>query len=305
MMGNALFTRLKASDLFLSRLAFIDEILFENFDAPSLTYPRVFDVRSSSRVAEEMTGYSGFGLFTEKEQDGGVIDYDTLYQLYDKRYVHTSYSKGFQISEEAQADDIDGVISNAAPAMGRAAQVSIETVIWNVFNNGFSTELTPDGVALFHDSHPQIDGTTQDNKAAASDLATSTLEAALTMFDDLKDERGLPIELAPSVLVFATANRFNVHTILQSQLRPGTANNDVNSVNNLGLIPVMSKYITDNDSWFLGAPANQAKLVVYWRQEPVSDHVLDFETGNAKSKMTYRMSVGASDWRGWVGSQGG
>ena len=125
MMGNALFTRLKASDLFLSRLAFIDEILFENFDAPSLTYPRVFDVRSSSRVAEEMTGYSGFGLFTEKEQDGGVIDYDTLYQLYDKRYVHTSYSKGFQISEEAQADDIDGVISNAAPAMGQIGRAHV------------------------------------------------------------------------------------------------------------------------------------------------------------------------------------
>jgi Mu-like prophage major head subunit gpT len=302
-MMPSLMTRLKASDLFFSRLPFIDEILYENFDAPALTYPRVFDVRSSSRAFEETTGFSGFGLFSQKEQDGGAIDYDTIFQLYDQRSIHATYAKGFQISEEGQEDDIDGVISNAAPAMGRAAQVSIETVIWNVLNNGFASQQSPDGVALFHNSHPQVDGTTQDN-LASGDFATATLEAAITQFDDLKDERGLPIELQPAVLCFPTALRWQVVTVLKSENRPGTANNDINTVNNLGLLPVMSKYITDSDSWFLGAPANQAKLLVYWRKEPVSDHVLDFETGNMKSKMTYRMSTAVADWRGWVASPG-
>lgn len=302
MMGS-LMTRLKASDLFFSRLPFIDEILYENFDAPALTYPRVFDVRSSSRAYEETTGFSGFGLFSQKDSDGGMVDYDTIFQLYDNRIIHATYAKGFQISEEGQEDDIDGVISNAAPAMGRAAQVSIETVIWNVLNNGFASQQSPDGVALFHDAHPQVDGSTQDN-LASGDFATATLESAITMFDDLKDERGLPIELQPAVLAFPTALRWQVVTVLKSENRPGTANNDVNTVNNLGLLPVMSKYITDSDSWFLGAPASQAKLLVYWRKEPVSDHVLDFETGNMKSKMTYRMSAGVADWRGWVASPG-
>ena len=302
MMGN-LMSRLKASDLFFSRLPFIDEILYENFDAPALTYTRVFDVRSSSRAFEETTGYSGFGLFSEKEQDGGMIDYDTLFQLYKKRFTHATYAKGFQISEEGREDDIDNVISNAAPAMGRAAQVSIETVIWNVLNNGFTTEQSPDGVSLFNAAHPQVDGTTQNN-LGTGDIAVATLEVELTKFDDIKDERGLPIMLEPAVLVYPTASRWQVHTILKSENRPTTNNNDINTVNNLGLLPVMSKYITDNDSWFLVAPASQAKLIVFWRKEPVSDHVMDFETGNAKSKMTYRLSVGAADWRGVVGSAG-
>ena len=149
---NGLQTRLKMADLFFSRLPFIDMILFENLDAPALTYTSVFDVRSSERAFEETTGYSGFGLFSEKDSDGGVVDYDSILQLYDKRFVHLTYAKGFQASEEATADDIDGIINQAAPALGRAAQTSIETLAWNVFNNGFSTEQSPDGVSIFNNA---------------------------------------------------------------------------------------------------------------------------------------------------------
>lgn len=300
---NALMTRLKASDLFFSRLPFIDQILYENFDAPSLTYPMVFDVRSSQRAFEQTTGYSGFGLFSEKESDGGVVDYDTILQLYDKTFIHTTFSKAFQISEEAREDDIDGVISNAAPAMGRAAQTSIETQVWSVLNNAFGTETSPDGVSIINSAHPLAGGGTFSN-LVTGDLANSTIEAATTRFDLTTDERGLPIELSPTKLVYAPANRFQASVVLQSQLRPGTTNNDINAITNLGLQPVMSKYLTDEDAWFLMAPSNVAKLLVYWRKEPVTDHILDFETGNMKSKMTYRLSYGAADWRGVVGSAG-
>jgi hypothetical protein len=302
-MGNGLMTRLKASDLFFSRLPFIDEIMYENFDAPALTYTQVFDVRSSERAYEETTGYSGFGLFSEKDQDGGVVDYDTILQLFDKRFIHTTYAKAFQISEEAQADDIDGVINNAAPALGRAAQTSIETVIWNVFNNGFGTETTPDGKSLFSSTHVFGDGGSFSN-IVSGDLANSTLESAITKFDTMTDDRGLPIQLSPAVLVYPSQLRFQASVVLQSQLRPGTTNNDINALNRLGLREVMSKYLTDDDNWFVGAPANVSKLIVYWREEPRTDHMLDFETGNMKTKMTYRFSTGAADWKGWVGGQG-
>ncbi len=300
---NGLQTRLQMADLFFSRLPFIDMILFENLDAPSLTYTSVFDVRSSERAFEETTGYSGFGLFSEKESDGGVVDYDSILQLYDKRFVHLTYAKGFQASEEAQADDIDGIISAAAPALGRAAQSSIETLAWNVFNNGFSSETTPDGQALFANAHPLAGGGTFDN-LISGDLANSTLESAITSFDTIVDERGLPVELSPTMLVYPSQLRFQAAVVLQSELRPGTANNDINAVNRLGLVQLMSKYLSDDDNWFVGAPSNQSKLMFYWREEPRTDHVLDFDTGNAKSKMTYRCSVGAADWRGWVGGQG-
>ena len=98
--------------------------------------------------------------------------------------------------------------------------------------------------------------------------------------------------------------RFQAAVVLQSQLRPGTNNNDINAISNVGLRTVMSKYLTDDDNWFVGAPANQSKLIVYWRKEPVTDHVLDFDSGNMKSKMTYRFSVGPADWRGWIGGLG-
>lgn len=301
---NGLMTRLKASDLFFNRLAFIDEILYEWLDAPALTYPMVFDVRSSKRAFEETTGYSGFDLFSEKDQDGGVVDYDSITQLYDKRFIHTTYAKGFQISEEAQEDDIDGIINNAAPALGRSAQTSIETVIWNVLNNGFGTETTPDGVALFSASHPILGGSSLQSNLATGDLANSTLESALTLFDTMVDDKGLPVDMTPDKLIIPVQLRFQAAVVLKSQLRPGTANNDMNAISEVGLHTVTSKYITDSDSWFVAAPSSQAKLIVYWRKEPVTDHVLDFETGNMKSKMTMRFSVGASDHRGVVGSAG-
>lgn len=299
----ALMSRLTASDLFFSRLPYIDEILFENLDAPALTYPEVLDVRSSQRMREQTTGYSGFGIFSQKDADGGQIDYDVLMQAYDKTFTHLTYAKGFQVSEEGMEDDLDGVISNAAPALGRAAQSSIEQLFWNLFNNSFSSETTPDGVAIFSNSHPNVGGGTQDN-LVAGDLAEATLESALTLFDQTLDHRGLPVDVSPEKLVIPVEERFNAARLLQSEKRVGTANNDISAVNRLGLSLVMSKYLTGADDWFLLASPSVAKLIAYWRKEPVSDHTLDFETGNMKSKMTFRCSVGAADWRGAVAGQG-
>jgi hypothetical protein len=299
----ALMSRLTASDLFFSRLPYIDEILYENLDAPALTYPEVFDVRSSQRMREQTTGYSGFGIFSQKDADGGNIEYDTLMQAYDKTFTHLTYAKGFQVSEEGMEDDLDAVISNAAPALGRAAQSSIEQLFWNLFNNGFSAETTPDGQAIFSNSHPNVGGGTQDN-LISGDLAEATLESAVTLFDQMLDHRNLPVDMSPVRLVIPVEVRFTAARVLQSEKRVGTSNNDISAVNRLGLAQTMSKYLTGDDDWFLLAPPSQAKLIVYWRKEPVSDHTLDFETGNMKSKMTFRASVGAADWRGAVGGQG-
>jgi hypothetical protein len=298
-----LMTRLQASDLFFSRLAYIDEILFENLDAPALTYTQVFDVRSSARMREQTTGYTGFGLFSEKDADGGSISYDTLMQAYDKTFTHLTYGSGFQVSEEGMEDDLDNVISNAAPALGRAAQSSIEQIAWDVYNNAFGTETTPDGAALVSNSHTSPAGGTHDN-LIAGDLAAATLESALILMDSTLDHRGLPVDLNPEMLIIPSELRFQAAVIMQSQQKPGSANNDINAVGLVGLRTVMSRYLTGDDDWFVQVSPSVSKILCYWRKEPVSDHVLDFETGNMKSKMTFRMSVGASEWRGLVGGQG-
>ena len=120
----------------------------------------------------------------------------------------------------------------------------------------------------------------------------------------MRDERGELIELNPSILLYPPSLRWTVHEVLKSQLRSDTANNAVNALNQIGIRPLMSKYLTGDDDWFVGSDSTLHRLMFYWRMEPVSDHTLDFDSGNMKTKMTYRHSHGPADWRGWVAGQG-
>lgn len=299
--GNVMM-REQFADLFFSRLPYLDEIIYENFDAPSLTYPLVFQVKNSSRMREQTTGVTGFDLFST-QADGDKVEYDALLQAHDKTFTHSKYGKGFQISEDTAEDDIDGVITDAAPALGRVAQVSIETVIWNVFNNGFTTEQSPDGVSVFNANHVLRGGGTFNN-LVSGDLSVANLESAINIFDDMRDERNVLIETAPSALVIPPELRWVAHEILRSELRSDTANNATNAFNQIGMRVIMSKYLTGATDWFVLMPKERMKFIVYWRRRPVTDHALDFDTGNMKTKMTYRFSVGVADWRGAVGAQG-
>jgi hypothetical protein len=276
--------------------------MYERFDAPSLTYTSVFHLADSSRAFEEKTGISGFEQFGVKDE-GDSVDYDKLLQLYDKRYKHLTYAKGFQITMEAMDDDIDGAISDAAPALARIARNSIETEAFSDFNNGFGTVTTPDGSALFANDHALVGGGTFDN-LISGDLAQGTLENAINIYDDMRDDRNQLIELSPSILLYPPELRWLVHELLKSQLRSDTANNAANALNQIGINPIMSKYLTGADDWFVMSEPSTHRLMFYWRMEPVSDHTLDFDTGNMKTKMTMRFSHGPADWRGLVGGQG-
>jgi len=302
MSAGAIMLRARFADLFQSRLAFLDEIMFENFNAPGLSYPSVFNVRNSSRAYEEVTGITGFGEFATKTEAGGIL-YDTLLQGFDKRFTHVTYSKGFQISFEAADDDIDGAITAAGPPLARAAHVSIERYIWSVINGGFATTTTPDAAYLFSASHVLVGGGTASN-LVSGDLSIANLETAINLFDTMVDDRSMPIEGNPAVLVIPVQLRWLAHEILKSELRSNTADNATNALAPLGIQIVMSKYLTDDDSWFVMSPPAQHRVLAYWRMQPATDHTIDFETGNLKSKMTYRLSAGAADWRNVVGGLG-
>ena len=300
-MGNVML-RAQFRDLFISRLPFMDEILFERFDAPTLTYPQIFNVRDSSRAYEETTQLTGYGAFPQKNE-GSAVTYDALLEGYSKRFEHVTFAKGFQISFEAMDDDIDGAINNSAPALARAARNSIERYIWNFYNLGFSSTLTPDGVAWFSGSHPLVGGGTANN-LISGDISVANLETALNLFDNMVDHRSLEIEVDPSILLIPTELKWITHEILKSELRSDTANNASNAFNQIGLNVVMSKYITSTTDWSILTEPSQHRALVYWRADPISDHTIDFDTGNMKSKMTYRLSAGPADWVGWVGGDG-
>lgn len=299
--GNVMF-RAQYTKSFVERLAYVDEIMYENFDSPSMLYGSVFNVRDSARAYEELHGLTGLGLYPEKPE-GTQVEYDRLLQGYNTRYTHRTFAKGTQISFEAFEDDLDGAISNSAPALARAARNSIETDAFLDFINGFSSVTTPDGVALFHAAHPLVGGGTFGNLVSA-DFDQGSLETAMNIFDDMRDDRNQLIEGDPSILLHPIELRWIVNEVLKSQLRSDTANNTINVVNQLGLMPMMSKYLTNDDDWFLLSQPDRHRLLYYWRMDPVSDHSLDFDTGNMKSKMTYRNSHGPADWRNIVGGRG-
>src|SRR5512145_2610019 len=230
----AVILRGRYSDLFFSRLPMIHEIIFEAYDGPAPTYQELFNVNDSQRAFEETTQITGFGEFPSLPEGEGVT-YDTLFQGFDKRYTHTKFGKGFQISLEAMDDDLDGAISRAAPALGRASRHTAEKSIWAIINNSFTSETTPDGSFIFAANHALAgpEGGTFDN-TVVGDLAVATLESAINKFNDMVDDRGLLIDVAPSVLVYNDALQWTVAELLQSQLRPDNANNAINPLNRLG-----------------------------------------------------------------------
>lgn len=305
-LGGNIAMRQQFADLYTSRLAYIDEILGAHLDVPTLTYPLVFNVRDSKRAYEESVELTGLGTFTVKDE-GAAIDYDKILLAGNKRFTHLTYAKGVQITREAAADDIDNAITDLMPELGESARVSIETTIWNTINSGYAGSTVPvttsDGVALYSASHVLRGGGTASN-LMTGDLSVAQLETALNMFDTMVNERGLPVEMMAEILVYGPAYRWLVHEMLRSDLRSDTANNASNAFKTVALKEVMTKYLAGADDWYLFASPSKHRVLVYWREEPVSDHTIDFDTGNLKSKMSYRLSTGASTWRGTVGSQG-
>ena len=300
--GNVM-QRQRYADIFFSRLPFLDDIIFGSFNAPGLTYPEVFNIMDSERAFENHTAYTGFGLFSAKTE-GDAVNYDTILQGFDKQFIHTTYASGFQITREGLMDDIDNILTDAAPELGRAAQSSIETQIWSVFNNSFSTETSSDGQAIFSNSHPLVGGGTFDN-LINGDFGVTNLQSALNVFDDMRDDRNLLIDTSAAKIVYPPELRWIVDEVLNSERKPGTANNNTNSIRNqAGLSPLMVKYLTGAKDWFVGMSKEQTKFIVYWRETPVTDSSIDFDTGNMKTMMLYRLSFGVTDWRGWVGAQG-
>ena len=300
--AGALMQRARYTKMFVDRLPFMDEILFENFDAPSLTYPSVFNVRNSSRAYEEILGITGFSQFNEK-LEGEPVTYDSLLQGYSKRFTHLTYAKGYQITTEAMDDDIDGAISDAAPALSRVARNSIETELYADFNGGFTSATVPDGKYIFDTDHPLVGGGTADNMITG-DISQSTLESALNLYRDMRDDPNQLINMEARILLIHPNLQWIVHEILKSSQRSDTADNATNALSQIPLRVVMSKYLTNTTDWFLLSEPNLHRLMCYWRMSPLSDHTLDFDTGNMKTKMTYRLSHGAADWRGLVGGDG-
>jgi len=266
-------------------------------------WSRVFEQDTSDKYAEELVETTGFGLAPVKAE-GAAISYDTDGEGYKSTLTHVVYGLGYIVTEEELEDNqYKEVSERRARALAFSMRSTAEQVHANYLTNGFSAA-GGDGVALFSASHPTRSGN-QSNLLTAADISESGMEDGLKVIRKAKNNRGLYVGLNVKRLVIHPDDVFTVTRILESALRQGTANNDINAIKALGKIPevVEMTRLSDTDSWYLQTTAPEG-LKSMWRRKVSLEKDKEFDTSNAKSKATMRFAVGSGDWRSVYASAG-
>jgi hypothetical protein len=259
----------------------------------------IFDTESSERAFEEEVMLSGFGSAPVKSE-GSAVSFDDAQEAYTARYTHETIALAFSITEEAIEDNLyDRLASRYTKALARSMANTRQVKGASVLNNAFDSTVTGgDGKELCATDHPLVNNNDLRNEpSTAADLNETSLENALIDIAAFVDERGLKV---PPALQFV-ADR-----LLETTLRPGTADNDVNAMRNMGMLPqgyVVNHYLTDTDAWFVKTDAPRG--FIHFERMPMSTKMEgDFDTGNVRYKARERYSFGYSDPRCVFGSPG-
>jgi len=267
-----------------------------------------FDTETSERSFEEETKLSGFSAAPVKNE-GSAIAYDNGQEVFTARYTHETIALGFSLTEEAIEDNLyDSLSARYTKALARAMSYTKQTKAAAVLNNGFSTSfLGGDGKPLFSTTHPLVSGGVNSNTPATqTDLNETSLEAAVIQIAAWTDERGLLIAAKPRKLVVPPNLMFVATRLLETELRVGTSDNDINALKNNGSIPegyTVNHFLTDTNGWFLTTDVPNG--LKHFVRTPMSTGMDgDFDTGNVRYKARERYSFGWSDPLGMFGSSG-
>ena len=272
-------------------------------------HKEIYETETSERSFEEETKLSGFSAAPVKNE-GSAIAYDNAQEAFTARYNHETIALGFSLTEEAIEDNLyDSLSARYTKALARAMAYTKQTKAASVLNNGFSAGVYAggDGVALFSTAHPLVSGGTNSNtQSTMADLNETSLEAAVIQIAAWTDERGLLIAAKPRKLIVPPALQFVATRLLETQLRVGTTDNDINAIVNNGSIPegyTVNNYLTDPNGYFICTDVpNGMKHFVRTPLQNSMDG--DFDTGNVRYKSRERYSFGFSDPLGMWGSQG-
>jgi hypothetical protein len=270
-------------------------------------YKDLFETFTSKRAWEEDVGVSSFGLAIAKPE-GTSIQYDTERQAFTTRYTPVVYALGFTITREVVDDDqYDIVGQRKAQGLAFSMRQTKEVVAANVYNrHATDGYVGGDGKTLLAADHPNLAGGSQSNQlGTASDLSEAALEQACIDIAAFTNDRGLLIAVRPKTLIIPRQYMFEAKRILHSDGRVATADNDLNALKTLGVIPqvVTNHYLTDVDAWFIRTDAKHG-MKYFERRADEFGMDNDFDTENAKYKATSRYAFGWTDWRGIFGSTG-
>ena len=271
-------------------------------------HAEIYISETSDRAFEEEVMLSGFGSAPVKAE-GQAVQFDDANESFTARYTHETIAMAFAITEEAIEDNLyDRLAGRYTRALARSMANTKQVKAANVLNNAFNASFTGgDGVELCATNHPLLNGGTFRNElATAADLSETSLEQALIDISAFVDERGLKISTQGLKLIIPKELQFTAERILKSPQRVGTADNDINAMANMGMIPQgyrINHFLTDTDAFFIMTDApNGMKMFV---RSPIKTAIEgDFDTGNVRFKARERYSFGFSDPRGIFGSPG-
>ena len=265
----------------------------------------IFDTENSDRAFEEEVMLAGFANAAVKPEGQGVT-FDSAQETFTARYTNETIALAFAITEEAIEDNLyDRLASRYTKALARSMANTKQVKGAAILNNGFNSSYAGgDGVELFSTAHPTLAGTFSNELATAADLNETSLEQALIDIAAFTDERGLKIAARGMKMVIPSALQFTAERLMKSKGRTGTADNDINAINNMGAVPegyVVNHYLTDTSKWFIKTDVPNG--LKHFTRAPLKTSMEgDFDTGNVRYKARERYVFGFSDPRGAFGS---
>jgi len=272
-------------------------------------HEQIFSIETSDRAFEEEVMLTGFGSAPVKTEGAGV-QYDTALESFTARYTHETVAMAFALTEEAVEDNLyDRLSGRYTKAMARSMSFTKQVKAASVLNNGFTggNYAGGDGVALFSTAHPTaLSSNYANTPAVPADLNETSLEQALIDIAAFIDERGLKVALTGRKMIVPKELQFTAERLMKSTLRTGTADNDINAIKSMGMLPEgysVNHYLTDVNAWFIITDAPNG-LKMFERSPIKTAFEGDFDTGNVRYKARERYSFGWSDPRGAYGSPG-
>jgi hypothetical protein len=270
-------------------------------------HKEIYETENSERSFEEEVKLSGFAAAPVKNE-GQAIAYDNGQEAWTARYTHETIAYGFSITEEAMEDNLyDSLSARYTKALARSMAYTKQIKAAFPLNNGFTSYQSGDGVNLFSTVHPLVSGGYNSNRpTTGADLNETSLEAAVIQIAAWTDERGLLIAARPNKLIVPPSLMFVATRLLETELRTGTTDNDINAIKSNGSIPggyTVNHFLTDTNGWFLTTDVPNG--MKHFVRSPLATSMDgDFDTGNARYKARERYSFGVSDPLGIFGSPG-
>jgi len=271
-------------------------------------YDKIF-TKHESKMALERTAEMRFLGLAQLKTEGGQTAFDNgAGERYVYNQEHTEIALGYAITRKAIDDNL--YKTQFAPSnlgLIESFQQTKEIYGANLLNTAttYNASIGGDGVALCSASHPIDGGTVANTPTTQVDLNEATLlNAMIAIRTNFKDQAGLKVFARGRKLIVPPQLEPVSIRLTKTELRPGTADNDVNAIMmTSGGLPegyMVNDFLTSAYAWFL--LTNIDGLSYMERVKFESDMQVDFVTDNLLVKGYERYSFGYYNWRSIFGS---